>query len=334
MCFNIENRRYTGSKSKLSNWIMQLINKECSGRSFVDLFAGTGVIAKAANNNFDHVIINDLLYSNYTIYKAFFEKGDWDKNKINFIVKEFNNIKSKDIPDNYFSINFGDKYFDKDVAKIIGFIREKIERDKFNLKEKEYNILLASLLYSSDKIANTVGHYDAYLQKKPKKKEFNMGQIIPSEIKNVDIYREDSNILATKINADIVYIDPPYNSRQYSRFYHVLETLTKWEKPELNGVAMKPKPENMSEYCKVKAPIVFEDLITNLSCKFIVVSYNNTYNSKSNSSRNKIELSEIKTILEKKGKTKIFKQKHRFFNTGKTDFSNHQEIVFITKVGV
>ena len=72
--------------------------------------------------------------------------------------------------------------------------------------------------------------------------------------------------------------------------------------------------------------------IKDLNCKYIVVSYNNTYNSKSNSSRNKIELEEIKSILEEKGKTKIFKKNHKHFNAGNTSFDNHQEFIFITRV--
>ena len=88
----------------------------------------------------------------------------------------------------------------------------------------------------------------------------------------------------------------------------------------------------MSEYCKTSAPRIFKDLIDNLNVKFIVVTYNNTYNSKSSSSKNKITLEEIKEILEEKGKTKVFDKPYKFFNAGKTDLKNHKEYVFITKV--
>ncbi len=131
------------------------------------------------------------------------------------------------------------------------------------LNNKERYILIASLLYSADKIANTVGHYDAYFKKKSSKNDFYMKLIEPieSNFKKVQIFREDTNILAKKIKADVVYIDPPYNSRQYSRFYHVLETLTKWDKPKLHGTALKPAPENMSDYCKVQAKDKLADLV-------------------------------------------------------------------------
>jgi len=333
MAYNIENRRYTGSKAKLVDWIMSLIHKECTGKTFLDIFAGTGVVAAAAaSNSFKHIIVNDLLYSNYVSFKAFLGKGDWDKDKLQKIVVGYNNIDADDLKGTFFSENFGDKYFDLKTAKIIGLIREKIEKDKPKLTDKEYFILLASLMYSADKVANTVGHYDAYLRTKPRENKFFMRLIDPLKVSKVDIFREDANLLAKKLKADVVYIDPPYNSRQYSRFYHVLETLIKGDTPKLYGVALKPEPENMSDYCRVNAPEVFGELVKNLNCKYIVVSYNNTYNSKSNSSRNKIRLDQIKKTLESRGETKNFNKSHKFFNSGNTSFDNHQELIFITKV--
>jgi adenine-specific DNA-methyltransferase len=151
-------------------------------------------------------------------------------------------------------------------------------------------------------------------------------------IDDVSIYRQDTNLLVKNISADIVYIDPPYNSRQYSRFYHILENLAKWDKPKLYGIALKPEAENMSDYCRVNAKSKFVELIKDLKAKYIVVSYNNTYEPKSDSSKNKISLDDIRNILENKGSTKIFEKDYRFFTAGNTDFQNHKEYLFVTKV--
>ena len=246
-------------------------------------------------------------------------------------IEIWNSKNPRTIKDNYFSTNFGGKFFNQQDAKLIGAIREDLANNKdFNDKEKD--ILLASLIYSADKIANTVGHYEAYFHKKDIPQQFVYKIIKPTPIKNIAIYREDVNALSKDIKADIVYIDPPYNSRQYSRFYHVLENLVKWEKPQLNGVALKPPAENMSEYCRTNAPKVFKELIDHLQCKFIAVSYNNTYNSKSSSSKNKISLEQIEEILNCKGKTTRYEHNHKFFNSGKTDFNDHKEFLFITEV--
>ncbi len=329
--FQLHNRRYIGNKYKLIEWIFSAIINNCQGSSFADIFAGTGIVSAVASKHFDKIILNDFLYSNYVIYKAFFENEIWSEDKINNIIREYNEIKKENLKDNYFSKNFGGKYFNKDSSKIIGFIREDIEKRKNIITEKEYNILLTSLIYSVDKIAITVGHYDAYFKNKLIKDNFIMKSIKPIKTNKVEIFREDSNLLVKKLKADVVYFDPPYSSRQYSRFYHLLETLTKWDKPKLFGVAHKPIPENMSDYCRVSAKNKFQNLINDINSKYIVVSYNNTYNSKSNSSQNKIGLKEIKDILDKKGKTSIFEKDYRYFNTGKTDFNNHKEYLFITR---
>lgn len=335
--YNMYNRRYTGSKYKLMEWIRTLIVDNCEGKIFFDVFAGTGVVTEYMINDYEKYIINDFLYSNEVIYKGFLLQENYDMDKLIKIVGKYNKTNKTKLKDNYVSTNFGDKYFNKDDAKLIGKIREELEISisKKEISSKEYYILLSSLLYSIDKIANTCGHYDAYRKIDNIESKFKYELILPKKLdkkQKIEIYREDSNVLAKKIKADIAFIDPPYNSRQYSRFYHVLENITKWEKPELYGTALKPKEENMSEYCKTSAPKAFKDLIDNLNVKYIVVTYNNTYNSKSSSSKNKITLEEIKTILDEKGKTKVFDKPYKFFNAGKTELKNHKEYVFITKV--
>lgn len=330
-CFQLQNRRYIGNKHKLIEWIFSILNKECEGETFTDIFAGTGVVAAVASRHFQQIILNDFLFSNDAIYKAFFGSGHWDSAKINTLINHYNNTDGHYLEDNYFSANFGDKYFSKNSAKIIGFVRENIEQNKDNLTQREYNMLIASLLYSVDKIANTVGHYDAYFKKTSIRDNFCMKPIDPIKANNVLIFRKDANQLAKQIKTDIVYIDPPYNSRQYSRFYHVLETLTKWDKPTLHGVALKPTPENMSDYCRVNAKEKLAELVNDIKANYLVVSYNNTYDSKSNSSQNKITLATIKDILDQKGKTKVFEKEYRHFNAGNTDFNNHKEYLFVTQ---
>ena len=98
-------------------------------------------------------------------------------------------------------------------ALLIGYIREFIYQET-NLNEKEKNILLASLLYSADKAANTVGHYDAYIKGKHIPDTFVFDLISPYQYDNkkIHISRQDANQLAKEISCDIVYIDPPYNT--------------------------------------------------------------------------------------------------------------------------
>lgn len=234
----LESRRYIGNKAKLTQWILNIIREHTGGfQSFFDVFAGTASVSKAVIPYADNIIMNDFLYSNNIIYKAFFGEGEYEDAKLLSLIARYNSINPDNIPDNYFSDNFGDKFFDYKNAKLIGWIREDINRHRRSLTEKEYAILLASLIYSIDKIANTVGHFDAYIKKSRPYHPLTLQLIKPLLPKSVEIYREDSNLLAERVSADVAYIDPPYNSRQYSRFYHIYENLITWEKPELYGVA-------------------------------------------------------------------------------------------------
>ena len=187
-------------------------------------------------------------------------------------------------------------------------------------------------MYATDKIANTVGHFEHFLSKKPKDKDvFLKMPRINSFAGKSSIYNLDANKLVRSISCDIAYIDPPYNARQYVNFYHVLENLVRWNKPkEFEGTSMKFKREELkSEYSKSKAPEILQDLISNLKAKLILVSYNNTYSAKSNASNNKITEDQLIEILSTRGKVKRREIKHKSFNSGKTNFSDHKEVLYL-----
>mgnify|MGYP000210658261 FL=1 len=155
--YNISNRRYTGSKYKLLDWIEKLVLENCEGETFFDVFAGTGVVSARMSKHYKRIIMNDFLYSNEIIYKAFFGSGEYDEAVIKKYREQFQKINPNRLKDNYFSKNFGGKYFSDNDAKLIGKIREEIKVLKRSLSDREYCILLASLVYSMDKVANTVG---------------------------------------------------------------------------------------------------------------------------------------------------------------------------------
>jgi adenine-specific DNA-methyltransferase len=337
--FKIYNRRYIGSKTKLLNFIHSALSKhtQLNKGVFLDLFSGTGVVADFFSKRGFDCIVNDSLYSNFVIYNCFFSNEEYSQIKIEKIIQEFNALDYSFLKENYFSNIYGNKYYSIENAKLIGFIRDDIEKMYFkksiNLKEKY--ILLTSLLFSADKIANTVGHFEHYLKTSPSKKRIFID--IPEINKNTQefkIFNEDANVLSKKIVSDICYIDPPYNSRQYINFYHVLENLAQWKKPtEFEGKSMKFKRNELkSGYSRKSAPKLLKELIDSINAKWIVISYNNTYNANSTASNNIIKLEEIKNMLEKKGELIIEEVNYKHFNSGKTNFSNHKEMLFICKV--
>lgn len=337
--FNIENRRYLGSKAKLVDFISKIVKENCANHSsFMDLFGGTGNVAWAFNDSKTKIIINDILESNYFAYLTFFSNKSVDTKKIEKILNEYNSCHP--LKQNYFSKNFANTYFSLENCKKIGFIRDDIEKRFKNgsINEREKAILITSLIYAMDHIANTVGHYDAYRANGDLDKELilKMPNVPPEGTNKLnEIYLSNSNELVKHVGADIVYIDPPYNSRQYCDAYHLLENVAEWKKPEVFGVAKKMKRGGnlKSDYCTQKAPIAFDNLIQNIQAKYILVSYNNMGSKGAGRSNAKISDEDIIGSLNKRGKVEIFSVPFNQFTTGKTNIENHQERLFVCYVG-
>ena len=327
----INNRRYLGNKYKLLDFIKGTVEKECKGITTVaDIFAGTGSVASAFSDK--KLITNDLLYFNHVCHIAWFGAEKYDEEKIENLICYYNAIKPHE--ENYMSLNFADTFFSLEDCRKIGFIREDIE---INYKEKKINtreraILITSLLYAMDKIANTCGHYDAYIKGASFDKHLELSIPLASNNNNENnqCYNEDSNQLVERIEADLVYIDPPYNSRQYCDAYHLLENVAKWEKPEVKGVALKMDRTSLkSDYCTSSATKAFEDLISKITAKYILLSYNNMAEKGNGRSNAKISDDDIMRILSRKGKVKVFSEDYKAFSAGKSNITDNQERLFL-----
>lgn len=327
----INNRRYLGNKYKLLSFITGVVREECSDiKTVADIFAGTGAVSSAFVDKI--IITNDLMYSNYICNYAWFGAEAYEPQKIiDYVVRYNAEVKCGE---NYMTRNFADTYFSKDDCAKIGYIRENIELNykKGNLNKRERAILITSLLYAMDKIAVTCGHYDAYR----KGAEFNasLELYVPLvEVNNNsqnECFNEDANNLVKRIEADLVYIDPPYNSRQYCDAYHLLENVARWEKPEVFGVAKKMDRSGMkSRYCTKSATKAFETLINDIKAKYILLSYNNMAEKGNSRSNAKISDEDIMRILNKKGTVKVFEEGYRAFTTGKSDIEENIERLFL-----
>jgi adenine-specific DNA-methyltransferase len=142
----------------------------------------------------------------------------------------------------------------------------------------------------------------------------------------------DANILIKKIKSDVLYLDPPYNARQYVNFYHILENIAEWNKPIVFGKTLKMERENKkSQYSRAGAKDALRDIIDNANAQYILLSYNNTYSANSGASINKISEHDIINILERFGDVKVYERPYQYFNSGKTSFANHKEILFLAK---
>lgn len=334
--FRITQRRYLGSKTKLLNFIDEILNREnIEFESFADIFAGTGAVASHFHNR-SKVIVNDILDSNNHVYRAFFGKDRVREEVLKSYLVKYNSLDVTDYDENYFSKNFSNTYFDAKNSKKIGIIRDDIDKlfEEKIITQREKSYLLTSLIYALDRIANTVGHYDAYRKIDiPEKNLFLLPLDIPQSPHEAEIYKTDANELVKNIKTDVVYIDPPYNSRQYSDAYHLLENIATWKKEEVVGVAKKIDRSHIkSRYSMKSAGVAFGELIDNMSAKYILVSYNDMGESGNARSQSRISDHEILSALKRKGDVQIFETDFKQFTTGKSSKNNLKERIFLCKV--
>ncbi|MBP5438954.1 MAG: Dam family site-specific DNA-(adenine-N6)-methyltransferase [Treponema sp.] len=283
--------RYIGSKANLLLNIENCIssNIRTKQKSFCDIFSGTGVVARYFKPRYE-IISNDALFFSYIIQKSIVENNSVPTfDKLKFSVKNpFDYLENTSLPDvnkfveeNYSpSGKAGRMYFTSENARRIDFIRTTIEQWKSEKKltEAEYYYLLASLIEAVPSVSNITGTYGAYL-KNWDKRAYKKIELLQFEVQNNNrnnkAYNEDVFDLEKHVSGDILYIDPPYNSRQYAPNYHVLETIARYDNPVLTGVTgMRPYANQKSVFCsKHEVNDAFEQLIRNADFTHIVLSY-------------------------------------------------------------
>lgn len=313
--------RFIGCKNNLMDNISELVEKECkNSSSFCDIFSGTGTVGYYFKDKYK-IISNDLLYFSYCIQRGIIgvnKKLDFsnlsfikDKNnRVQAVINYLNNLnitdyKGKKIITSKYSPVGERMYLTENNALKIDYMRETIEKwyiEKL-INEDEYYYLIACMIQEVPSVSNISGTYGAYL-KSWDNRAFKEYTIYPLDIKineyKNEVYNEDGVELLKKISGDILYVDPPYNARQYLPNYHVLETVAKYDDPEVSGITGVRKYDNQkSAWClKTKVAEEFEKLLSNAKFKYIILSYN---------SEGLMDKSLIEELMKKYGKADTFK---------------------------
>jgi len=305
---------YIGSKIRLSSWIkdevIKNIDSNLSEIIFADIFAGTGTIGKIFKPDVKQVISNDLEYYSFVLNQNYIGNHQQIEN-IDIYIDRLNSLNLIEDGFIYQNYAFGSGsqriYFSDQNAKKIDTIRLEIEKLKTNISENMYFFLLASLLESADKVANTTSIYGAFLKKikKTAKRDLILEPANFLQTNNFhQVFNQDANQLIHQISGDVLYLDPPYNQRQYGSNYHILNTIVKYKPFTPKGKTGLPE-YNRSKYSQKKEVLdSFEDLIKYAKFRYIFLSYNN---------EGLMSEIEIKNILSKYGKYSLVSTEYKRF---------------------
>ncbi|QDP62044.1 MAG: putative modification methylase [Prokaryotic dsDNA virus sp.] len=286
--------RYLGSKNKILPLITQVINDlDKQDMRVIDVFTGTTRVAQALKQEGYEVITSDLSWASEVYSEAFIcNNGDVShleqyidqlnlvKPKADWLTKHYCNVAAQADP----SVNI--KVWTKKNGEKADAIREEIESMEIEPWEKSY--LIACLIFSLDKLDNTVGLQQAYL--KGWKSDRVHKDLVLSPLPGIEgLKGEHISGDALKIaypSASVAYLDPPYTAADYSTYYHIWDSIARWDKPQvslktnrrIDRVKQKTnekwdKTMKSPWYSKKTALKATKELIDRLPVRYCVFSY-------------------------------------------------------------
>lgn len=335
--------KYIGNKTRLISFIEDCMKEKqinYQNQEVVDLFSGSGSVSEFfLKNNCKVYSCDNMNYAIAEQYrKLYFRKEptfeeiekEVQSNKLDDVLKYLNSLSGGK---GYFYDNYCEegsyqrRYFTVSNAMKIDAIREKIENWKTLLPVEKYQFLLGILMNEADFVSNTAGTYGAYLKiwRSMALKELIMQKPEFIQTGEIELFTDDVIHFTEKMKkVDIVYLDPPYNTRQYAANFHVLESIVVYDKQELNGKTGLREYSKQRSNFSIKANVEkeFEKLILQIKASWIVMSY---------STEGILERGKIEEILAKKGIVTTFDKNYRRFKTNAwTDKNtNLKELLFI-----
>ena len=337
--------RYIGNKENLLDKIYQtMIDRGIDGNSFFDFFSGTTSVARFFKKRNYQIFSSDLLYFSFVLQKAYIENNqDLTFSKLlknidckahsllptplETIVQHLNLIPDKQgfIYENYTPAG-GRMYYSEENGFRIDAIRQQIENWKKArlLTENEYFVLLACLVETIPYYANVAGVYAAFHKKwdprATKRLVLRPIEMLVNDKKNF-VYHTDSVSLIPKIEADIFYLDPPYNQRQYASNYHLMETIAKYDNPEIKGITgLRANYEKeKSKFCNATTAMQeLKKIAENGKFKTMILSYNND---------GIMTETEILSILDKIGAVELIEFDYTRFKSNSNGKNRHKKYI-------
>ena len=269
--------KYIGSKRLLLPTIVSIVRALPNVRSVLDAFSGTARVGHALKAAGYEVTSNDHTTYAYRLAQCYVAA---DRSQIaadaEKIIRELDALPGAP---GYFTQTFceSSRYLQPHNGERVDAIRERIA--ELSLPPVLEAVVLVSLMEAADRVDSTCGLQMAYLKQWSKRSHNRMMLRVPDVLEGPGHALQAEAVEAAKTRAfDLVYLDPPYNQHRYLGNYHVWESLVRWDKPEVYGIAMKRIDcrEYKSEFNSRKSiRDAFAALLRNVDARYVLVSFNN-----------------------------------------------------------
>jgi len=280
--------KYIGSKDKLLPYIIQSVKDLPNIKTAIDVFTGTTRVAQALKQIGIKTLTSDLSWASECYSNTFI--GNKDNAHLQQIIYDLNNT----IPtEGWLTKCYCDVKSNGNIVRVwqkkngmkADAIRDKIST--LDLQKWEKDTLITSLIFALDAVDNTCGVQQAYLKDWCQRSNNDLRLKLPEAVANPQgdhIVGSASDIEYPK--ADLAYLDPPYSAHSYSTYYHIWDSIAKWDKPEV-GLKTNRRMDRIAKTegfdskmvstwnKKDEALEATQDLIENLPVKYVMLSYNN-----------------------------------------------------------
>lgn len=273
--------KYLGSKRKLLPLIVEAIRRSSEARSVIDLFSGTSRVGHALKAAGYRVYTNDHNSYAATLATCYIQADRDDiLRDTQRLVNEFNILPGQS---GYFTETFcrQSRFFQPKNGERVDAIRESIAAK--GLPPELEAVMLVSLIEAADRVDSTTGVQMAYLKSWAARASNDLQLRVPAVLPRARHGKGKAHCLdaleaARSLVADVAYIDPPYNQHSYLGNYHVWESLVRWDKPPVYGIACKRidcKDRRSIFNSKPRFAAAIKELLHAVQADVLVVSFNN-----------------------------------------------------------